>query len=128
MIPKGVNMGQQHLGPIFQAEQRYAPLAEATLLKHRAVCSTLSSTETLHIACLLAQHTEKMVNKKQELKTSLGYTVNFTYEKKLGLSSAESVGSCMYSWVPCLIPTLRRFREGIRHLLGTASERPAWAV
>lgn len=78
-----------------------APLAEATLLKHRAMCSTLSSTETLHIARLLAQHTEQTVDEKQELKTNLGCTVNFTYEKKLDLSSAESVGSSMDSWVPC---------------------------
>lgn len=57
-----------------------APFTEATLLKHGAVCSILGSTETLHVACLLAQHTEQMVDEKQELENNLGYTVNLTRE------------------------------------------------
>lgn len=47
---------------------------------HLVKARGLGSTETLHVACLLAQHTEQMVDEKQELETNLGYTVNLTRE------------------------------------------------
>lgn len=46
-----------------------------------------------------AQHAEGMVEEKQEFKANLSYTVKpcLSHQKKVALSSVESVCSCMYS-------------------------------